>query len=133
MATSFKRPGKPWPGASREAGAYEFLPFGTPLFSRRCNVPNLSRRSSSWVADILASIAVLSGVGYLLGAYTLSRWITRPSRGRPHLPPSEPNNRCEDVECQTIDGLRLAGWVMTPPQPKATVVLFHGFRQNRAQ
>ena len=29
------------------------------------------------------------------------------------------------------DGLRLAGWVVTPSRPRATVVICHGVRSNR--
>jgi alpha-beta hydrolase superfamily lysophospholipase len=38
-----------------------------------------------------------------------------------------------DAECRTEDGHRLVGWVVEPPQPRGTVALFHGLRQNRSQ
>jgi alpha-beta hydrolase superfamily lysophospholipase len=37
------------------------------------------------------------------------------------------------VECVTGDGYRLRGWVVEPSAARATVALFHGLRQNRAQ
>jgi alpha-beta hydrolase superfamily lysophospholipase len=85
------------------------------------------------MAEMVAGAAVLSGVGYLLTAYTVSRWLTRPSRGVPRPTPTEAGLEWENAECQTMDGHRLAGWVVTPPQPRATVILFHGLRKNRAQ
>ena len=90
-------------------------------------------RKSSWLAEALAGAAVLSGVGYLVTAYTVSRWLTRPSRGTPRPTPAEIGLEAEDVACYTQDGCRLAGWVVAPPLPRGTVVLFHGMRQNRAQ
>jgi uncharacterized protein len=90
-----------------------------------------SRRPSSLFAEFLASATVMSGIGYLLTAYTVSRWLTRPSRGRPRW--TEPGLACEDVECRTSDGLRLSGWVISPPNARGTVAIFHGQRHNRAQ
>jgi uncharacterized protein len=92
-----------------------------------------SRKASSVLTEFVAGATVMSGVGYLLAAYTVSRWLTRPSHGKPLPSPGELNLPCEDVECRTADGLRLSGWVIAPPQPRGTVVLFHGIRHNRAQ
>ncbi|HYV34180.1 MAG TPA: alpha/beta fold hydrolase [Gemmataceae bacterium] len=96
-------------------------------------MPPQTRRPLSWLSEFLAAAAVFSGVGYLLTAYTLSRWLTRPSRGTPRPTPADFNLPCEDVQCVTKDGFRLAGWVVAPPNPRATVALFHGVRNNRAQ
>jgi alpha-beta hydrolase superfamily lysophospholipase len=90
-------------------------------------------RKSSWLAEALAGATVLSGVGYLVTAYSVSRWLTRPSRGLPRPTPAELGFAFEDIECHTADGHRLAGWVIAPPRPRGTVVLFHGLRHNRAQ
>jgi alpha-beta hydrolase superfamily lysophospholipase len=87
----------------------------------------------SWVSEFLTTAAVFSGIGYFLTAYTLSRWLTRPSRGNPRPIPADLHLPCEEVECMTQDGLRLAGWVIAPPHPRGTVALFHGVRHNRAQ
>jgi alpha-beta hydrolase superfamily lysophospholipase len=96
-------------------------------------MPSQPSRSSSWMAEMLAGAVVLSGVGYLLTAYTVSRWLTRPSRGVPRPTPADLGLECENVTCQTSDGHRLAGWVVAPANNRGTVVLFHGMRQNRAQ
>ncbi len=91
------------------------------------------RRPASWVAEFLAGATVMSGVGYLLTAYTVSRWLTRPSRGRPSPGPAALNLPCEEVSCRTADGHLLSGWVVAPAKPRGTVALFHGLRHNRAQ
>lgn len=88
---------------------------------------------TSWLHEMLAGLAVASGVGYVATAYTASRWLTRSSRGVPEALPSEHGLAWEALECVTADGLRLVGWVMEPPAPRATVVLFHGMRRNRGQ
>jgi alpha-beta hydrolase superfamily lysophospholipase len=88
---------------------------------------------SSWLPDVLTRVAVASGVGYLAASYSISRWLTRPSPGRPQIPAHDFPWSCERTECRTVDGLRLVGWVVEPPRPRATVALFHGMRYNRAQ
>jgi alpha-beta hydrolase superfamily lysophospholipase len=90
-------------------------------------------RRASWLAELLAGAAVYSGIGYLVTAYTVSRWLTRPSRGKPHPTPAALGWPWQQVECHTEDGYRLAGWVVTPPRPRGTVMLFHGLRHNRKQ
>jgi uncharacterized protein len=92
-----------------------------------------SRRPSSWFTEILAGATVFSGVGYLLAAYTVSRWLTRPSRGRPRPTPTELNFPFEEIHCRTADGFDLSGWLIAPPHPRGTVMLFHGLRHNRSQ
>jgi alpha-beta hydrolase superfamily lysophospholipase len=78
-------------------------------------------------------LALGSGVGYLAAAYTVSRWLTRRTPSRPQTTPRELGLPCEDLECRTADGLRLVGWLVEPPRPRATVALFHGMRNNREQ
>lgn len=92
---------------------------------------NPSSNRSSWITELWTWLATLSGVGYLFTAYTVSRWLTRtsPDRSSPDLP----DWTWENVECQTADGVRLAGWTASPPDPHATVVLFHGLRGNRGR
>jgi alpha-beta hydrolase superfamily lysophospholipase len=53
--------------------------------------------------------------------------------GKPRRSPADAGLACERLECRTADGLRLIGWVVTPPLPRATVLLCHGVRNNRAQ
>jgi alpha-beta hydrolase superfamily lysophospholipase len=82
---------------------------------------------------MLAGLTAASGVGYLAAAYTMSRWLTRAGRGRPAQTPAAHGLPWEPLECRTADGLRLAGWVVTPPRPRATVALFHGMHRHRGQ
>jgi alpha-beta hydrolase superfamily lysophospholipase len=87
----------------------------------------------SWLSDVLAHVALASGVGYVAAAYTVSRWLTRPTRGGPRRTPADLGLPHERLECRTADGFRLAGWVVTPPLPRATVLLCHGVRNTREQ
>jgi alpha-beta hydrolase superfamily lysophospholipase len=89
-------------------------------------------RENAWLPDLLASLALASGVGYLAAAYTVSRWLTRPTPGRPPQTPSDLGLAWDRLECRTDDGIRLVGWVVAPPRPRGTVALFHGVRGNRA-
>jgi alpha-beta hydrolase superfamily lysophospholipase len=91
------------------------------------------QRKLAWLKGLLAGLAAASGVGYLATAYTVSRWLTRGSRCRPHPTPDALGLDWGPLECRTGDGLLLKGWVVAPPAPRATVALFHGLRQNRAQ
>jgi alpha-beta hydrolase superfamily lysophospholipase len=86
-------------------------------------------KPSTWLSDILATLAVASGIGYFAMVYGVSRWLTRSSRAIP-LPPEWDCTR-QELECRTDDGLRLAGWAFTPANPRATIALFHGMRGNR--
>jgi alpha-beta hydrolase superfamily lysophospholipase len=88
---------------------------------------------SSWLTDMLAGLALASGVGYVAAAYSVSRWLTRGTPGKPRRTPHDQGLPCEPLECQTADGLRLAGWVVSPPCPRASVLLCHGARNNREQ
>jgi pimeloyl-ACP methyl ester carboxylesterase len=90
-------------------------------------------RDNSWLPELLTKLALASGVGYLAAAYTVSRWLTKPSPGRPQRTPADHGLSWEPLECRTQDAFRLSGWVITPPRPRGTVALFHGFRNNRTQ
>jgi alpha-beta hydrolase superfamily lysophospholipase len=90
-------------------------------------------RRASWLQELLSGLAVASGIGYVAGAYSVSRWLTRSTPGRPRRTPADLDLPWERLECRTVDGLRLVGWAVTPPRPRATVALFHGLRANRAQ
>jgi alpha-beta hydrolase superfamily lysophospholipase len=78
-------------------------------------------------------MALASGVGYVAAAYTVSRWLTRPTRGGPRLTPTDLGLPHERLECRTVDGFRLIGWAVAPSAPRATVVLCHGVRNTREQ
>jgi pimeloyl-ACP methyl ester carboxylesterase len=88
---------------------------------------------ASWLQEALAGLATVSGVGYLATAYTISRWLTRGAPGRMPETPSDRGLSWEALECHSGDGYRLAGWAVSPPGPRGTVVLFHGLRCNRVQ
>jgi alpha-beta hydrolase superfamily lysophospholipase len=85
------------------------------------------------MSEMLAGLALASGVGYVAAAYTVSRWLTRSTPGRPQGTPADQGLPCERLECRTADGIRLAGWAASPPLPRATVLLCHGVRNNRGQ
>jgi alpha-beta hydrolase superfamily lysophospholipase len=83
--------------------------------------------------DVLTGLALSSGIGYAAAAYTASRWLTHPTPGTPRQTPSDHGFAWDCLHCRTADRHRLAGWVVTPPEPRATVVLFHGVHHNREQ
>jgi alpha-beta hydrolase superfamily lysophospholipase len=83
--------------------------------------------------DVLARLALSSGVGYAAAAYTASRWLTHPTPGKPQQTPADHGLVWDRLECRTADRHRLIGWVITPQVPRATVVLFHGVHHNREQ
>ena len=93
----------------------------------------LKLTQGAWAKNLLASLTAYSGIGYLATAYAISRWLTRPSPAVVDPPRQTFSNHWLDVECQTIDRINLAGWVVTPPAPLGTVALFHGLRNNRRQ
>ena len=86
---------------------------------------------SSWLPEMLTTLAMATGVGYLAVAYSVSRWLTRRSPRPPQRTPSSLGLTWEPLQCRTADGIRLAGWLVEPPRPLGTVALFHGLRHNR--
>jgi pimeloyl-ACP methyl ester carboxylesterase len=66
-------------------------------------------------------------------SYAISRWLTRPTPAVPWPTPADFGLAHEPLECRTADGQRLAGWVVSAPEPRATIALFHDIRRNRAQ
>ncbi|MBL8799610.1 MAG: alpha/beta fold hydrolase [Planctomycetia bacterium] len=86
-----------------------------------------------WLPAWLTRVALASSVGYWAAAWTVSRWLTRPTPGAPERTPGDHGLCWQPLECRTEDGFRLHGWVVTPDRPRGTVVLFHGLRHNRAQ
>jgi pimeloyl-ACP methyl ester carboxylesterase len=81
------------------------------------------------------AVLLLAFVGllYFAAVYAVSCWLTRPTRDKPAETPSDHGFPWEALHCYTSDGLRLAGWVLSAPQPRGTVVLFHGLRGSRVQ
>jgi pimeloyl-ACP methyl ester carboxylesterase len=86
-----------------------------------------------WLPAWLTRLALASSVGYWAAAWTVSRWLTRPTPGRPSQTPTDHGLSWQPLECRTDDAFRLVGWVVTPPEPRGTVTLFHGLRNNRVQ
>lgn len=93
----------------------------------------MSLFSASWLPDFLISLAKVSGVGYLALVYAISRRLTRSSRSKLQRSPTDHGLTWEALTCTTSDGYRLAGWVVTPSCPRATVLLFHGVYNHREQ
>jgi alpha-beta hydrolase superfamily lysophospholipase len=89
-------------------------------------------KKQSWLPNALAGLAMSTGIGYVAAAYTVSRWLTRPMRGKPKAVPEQFGLDAERLQCQTADGIRLAGWGISPLAPRGTIVLFHGLHQTRA-
>ncbi|HMF11237.1 MAG TPA: alpha/beta fold hydrolase [Gemmataceae bacterium] len=83
----------------------------------------------AWILAALMAVAL----GYFGACYAVSRWLTRPARGALAHTPGDFGLTWENVACPTTDGIELAGWVMEPPAPRATVVLHHGLRCSREQ
>jgi alpha-beta hydrolase superfamily lysophospholipase len=81
--------------------------------------------------ELLARMALASGVGYLAAAYAISRLLTRPTPYRLKTGPGDYGLEFEKVHCRASDGIQLAGWVTEPSGARATVALFHGMRGNR--
>lgn len=90
------------------------------------------KTTKPWLKNLLAQAALSTGVGYVAAAYTVSRWLTRRTAGRPQETPDRLGLPWDRVECRTADALRLRGWVVQPPRPRATIAIFHGIRRNRA-
>src|SRR5262245_35818809 len=89
--------------------------------------------SESLLPEVMTRLILASGVGYLTAAYTISRWLTRPSPARVSVTPGDYGLPWEPLECRTADGIRLVGWVISPSTARATIALFHGVRGNRTQ
>lgn len=87
-------------------------------------------RPSPWL-DWGLRLALGTGVGHWLIPRYLGRRLTRAHRRRLRQTPSHLGLSWEPLSCQTGEGYRLAGWVVSPDQAKATVVMFHGMKRNR--
>lgn len=87
----------------------------------------------SRLTELLIRLGLASGVGTLAAQYLIARWLTKPTRRRIRQTPSVLGFDWEPFACQTEDSYRLRGWVVTPPRPRATILLFHGIRQTRVQ
>jgi alpha-beta hydrolase superfamily lysophospholipase len=88
--------------------------------------------ATTWKDRLMAAV-LATGVGYVAAAYLASRWLTRRRRRRPERTPTDLGLPWQPLTCRTVDGLRLAGWLVEPPAPRGTVTLFHGLGCNRDQ
>ncbi|MBM3994779.1 MAG: alpha/beta hydrolase [Planctomycetes bacterium] len=86
--------------------------------------------STSWFDELWPRLIAYSGIGYVVTAYAVSRWLTRCSPA--DLTPPALCQRVDSLSCQTADGITLHGWCVEPMSPRASVVLFHGMRLNRS-
>jgi pimeloyl-ACP methyl ester carboxylesterase len=93
----------------------------------------VSRIAPSCHYEKLTDFARVIGHEGVTQAYAVSRWLTRPTPGRPRRNPGCLGLAWEPCTCRTGDGLRLDGWVVTPSRPRATVALFHGLRGSREE
>ena len=83
----------------------------------------------------LLMLGVLAGMITFVAAY-MSRMIISPPRQRLWATPAELGMPFEDVQFPARDGLRLSGWfipakAVNGQQPKATLLLVHGWPWNR--
>ena len=95
------------------------------------SAPPKDESKGSWLPEVLTTLAMATGIGYLAVSYSVSRWLTRPTRRPPQMTPSDLGLTWEKIECRTPDGIRLAGWLVEPSQPRGTVALFHGLRHHK--
>jgi len=92
-----------------------------------------ARLPARWLTAFAARLTFMSGVGYVAMAYTASRFLTKPRRRPLRRTPADFGIAFTPLEIVAEDGIRLAGWVVEPPEARATVALFHGMRRNREQ
>src|SRR6266852_4541012 len=95
------------------------------------SAPQNTESKSSWLPEVLTTLAMATGVGYLAVAYSVSRWLTRPTPRPPKTTPSDLGLTWEPLQCRAADGIRLAGWLVEPRRPLGNVALFHGLRHKR--
>jgi alpha-beta hydrolase superfamily lysophospholipase len=92
------------------------------------------RRRTAPLGVALSRLLIHTGPGSAAAAFAVSRFLTRRCRGgRPEPDWAALGVTGEPLHCRTADGIPLAGWVLTPDRPRATVALFHGLRQSSLQ
>ncbi len=89
------------------------------------------RLPARWLASAMARLTLMSGVGYVAAAYTVSRFLTRPRRRKLATSPADLSLGYRDLTIESDDGVRLSGWLIEPENVRGTVALFHGMRHNR--
>ena len=88
-----------------------------------------------FVRLFLLILGILAGIVTFVAAY-MARMIISPPRQRLWATPAELGMLFEDVQFPARDGLRLSGWFIPAglangEQPKATLLLVHGWPWNR--
>jgi alpha-beta hydrolase superfamily lysophospholipase len=92
------------------------------------------RRRAAPLGAALSRLVIHSGVGCFAASYAVSRFLTRRCRGGRAEPDWAGLGLAGGpLTCRAADGVRLAGWVVEPEKPRATVALFHGLRQSSLQ
>src|SRR5262245_20590975 len=76
-------------------------------------------------------MGLTSRLGRFTAQFLVSRWLTRPARRKIRRTPSHHGLDWEPLTLRTEDGYRLHGWLVAPPCPRATMLLFHGLEWTR--
>ena len=97
------------------------------------NLVTQPRSKPSRLTELIVRLGIATGVGALAAQYLIARWLTKPTRRTIRRTPTEFGLAWEPFSCRTADGFRLHGWVVSPPHPQATLLLFHGIRNTREQ
>jgi alpha-beta hydrolase superfamily lysophospholipase len=87
----------------------------------------------SRLTELVVRVGLSSRVGSLAAEYLIARWLTKPACSRIGRTPSELSLAWEALTCATEDLHQLRGWLVAPRSPRATLLLFHGIRNNREQ
>lgn len=83
------------------------------------------------LSEKLLRLGLRTRLGRWAAAFLVSRWLTRPPREAILRTPSHLGLDWEPLSLVTADGVALSGWLVTPPRPRATVLLFHGIESTR--
>lgn len=107
----------------------------SPQITPWCGGPVMpsTQNHHQWLQEMMAGLVAASGVGYVATSYTVSRWLTRCAPAQPSEWPCARGMEWEPLSLSTKDHVKIEGWVVSPPNPVATVMLFHGLRANRMQ
>jgi alpha-beta hydrolase superfamily lysophospholipase len=93
----------------------------------------MSQLKPSRLTERIVRLGLATRAGSFAASYLIARWLTKPARRAIDRTPSDFGLPWEPLTCTTADGCRLSGWLVTPPHPRATVLLFHGVTQTREQ
>lgn len=91
---------------------------------------NAPSRPPRFIENIIAS-SLRSRVGAFVASWLIARWLTKSTRAKLLRNPAHIGLDWEPLSFRSEDGINLAGWLVSPPRPRATLVLFHGIHQSR--